>query len=154
MKHSKRKLYCFISIYYVRGNGDGWQGFPICSVVKNLPASARDTGEVGSVHGSPRSSGEGNGHPLQYFCLKNPMNKGAWRASLHGVTKSWRRLSDLAYTAITIGILLYTVISLMIRIFILAVIISHHERFNNFLDCCSVSEFFRYIYLFPSVGVC
>ena len=87
MKHSKRKLYCFISIYYVRGNGDGWQGFPICSVVKNLPATARDTGEVGSVHGSPRSSGEGNGHPLQYFCLKNPMNKGAWRASLHGVTE-------------------------------------------------------------------
>ena len=45
------------------------------SVVNNLPAKARDTG---SIPGSGRSSGEGNGNPLQYSCLENPMNRGAW----------------------------------------------------------------------------
>ena len=38
--------------------------------------------------------GEGNGNPLQYSCLENPMDRGAWRATVHGVTKSWTRLSD------------------------------------------------------------
>ena len=50
-------------------------GFPGGSVVKNLPANARDTG---SISGSGRSLGEGNGNPLLYPCLGNPMDKGAW----------------------------------------------------------------------------
>ena len=49
--------------------------FPGGSVVKNLPANTR---EVGSIHESGRSPGEGNGNPLQYSCLKNPMDRGAW----------------------------------------------------------------------------
>ena len=53
-------------------------------VVKNLPASA---GDVGSISGSGRSPGGGNGNPLQY-CLENSIDKGAWRAPVHGVTKS------------------------------------------------------------------
>ena len=60
-------------------------------MVKNLPADARDTG---SIPGSARSPGEGNGNPLQYSCLENPMDGGAWLATVHGVAKSRTRLSD------------------------------------------------------------
>ena len=52
------------------------------SVIKNPPAS---TGDAGSIPGSGRSPGEGNGNPLQYSCLENPMDKGVWRAKVHGV---------------------------------------------------------------------
>ena len=62
--------------------------------VKNLPASAGDMGDAGSVPGLGRSPGEGNGSPLQYSCLENPMARGAWRATVHGVTKSQTQLSD------------------------------------------------------------
>ena len=58
--------------------------FPSGSMVKNLPANAGDTG---SVPGLGRSPGEGNGNPLQYSCLGNPMDRGAWQATVHGVTK-------------------------------------------------------------------
>ena len=54
-------------------------GFPGGSAVKNLPANAGDTGDVGSIHGSRRSSGGGNDNPLQYSCLENPMDRGAWQ---------------------------------------------------------------------------
>ena len=60
-------------------------GFLGSSVVKNLPANAVDTG---LVPGLGRSLGEGNGNPLQYFCLGNPMDRGAWLPTVHGVTKS------------------------------------------------------------------
>ena len=60
-------------------------GFPGASVVKNLPANAGDTG---LVPGSGRSPGEGNGDPLKYSCLENSMNRGAWRAAVHGVAES------------------------------------------------------------------
>ena len=63
-------------------------GFPGGSVVKNLPASAGDARDMGSIPGSGRSSGGGNGTPLQYSCLGNPMDKGAWWALVHGVAKS------------------------------------------------------------------
>ena len=53
-------------------------------MVKNLPASA---GDLGSIPGSGRSPGEGNGNPLQYSCLGNPMDKRAWQAIVHGVAK-------------------------------------------------------------------
>ena len=59
-------------------------GFPGGSVVENLPAIAED---VGLIPGSERYPGEGNGNPLQYSCLGNPMDRGAWRATVHGVTK-------------------------------------------------------------------
>ena len=58
-------------------------------VVKNLPANARDTGDVGSVSESGKSLGGGNGNPLQYSSLGNPMDRGAWQATVHRVTKSW-----------------------------------------------------------------
>ena len=61
----------------------------VALVVKNSPASAGDVRDVGSIPGSGRSPGEGNSNPLQYSCLENPMDRGAWRATVHGVTKSW-----------------------------------------------------------------
>ena len=59
--------------------------------------SAYDAGDPGSIPGSGRSSGEENGNPLQYSCLENPMDKGAWQATVHGVAKSQTRLNNFAY---------------------------------------------------------
>ena len=61
--------------------------FPGDPVVKNLPANAGDTGDVGSIPGSGRSPGVGNDNPLQYSCLENPMDRGAWWATVHGGLK-------------------------------------------------------------------
>ena len=58
-------------------------------VVKNLPAKVGDTRDKGLIPGSERSPKRGNGHPLQYSCLKNPMDRGAWCATVHEVTKTW-----------------------------------------------------------------
>ena len=64
--------------------------FPGGSEVKNLLC---DTGDSGSIPGSGRSLGEGNGNLVQYSCLENPMDRGAWRATVHGVAKE----SDMTY---------------------------------------------------------
>ena len=63
------------------------------SVVKNLPAKAGDTRDVGSIPGSGRSLGGGNGNPVQYSCLENSMDRGAWWATVYGVTKGQIQLS-------------------------------------------------------------
>ena len=63
-------------------------GFPGGSVVKKVPANA---GDMGSIPGLGRSPEEGNGNPLQYSCLRNPIDRGAWWATVHGV----RRESDM-----------------------------------------------------------
>jgi len=54
--------------------------------------SAYDTGELGSTPGSGRSSGEGNGNPFQHSCLENSMDRGAWWATVHGITKEWDKI--------------------------------------------------------------
>ena len=61
-------------------------GFPSGSVVKNLPANP---GDSSLIPGSGRSPGEGNGNPLQYSCLGNSMDRGAWWATVHGFAKEW-----------------------------------------------------------------
>ena len=61
-------------------------------VVKNLPASTGDLRDVGSVPRLGRSPGERNGNPLQYSCLENPMDRGAWQATVHRVAKSQTQL--------------------------------------------------------------
>ena len=61
-------------------------------------ASAYNAGDQGSIPGSGRSPGEGNGNPLQYSGLENPMDGGAWQATVHGATKSQIRLSDFTFT--------------------------------------------------------
>ena len=67
-----------------------FEGFPGSAVVKNLPANAgdRDTRDVGLIPGSGRSPGGGNGNPLQYSCLENSMDRGAWQASLYEIAQS------------------------------------------------------------------
>ena len=67
------------------------------SVVKNLSANTRDVRDMDSIPGSRRSPGGGNGNPLQYSFLENPMDREAWWATVHGVTKSQTRLSMEAY---------------------------------------------------------
>ena len=68
-----------------------FEGFPGGPLVKNLPANA---GSAASIPGPGRSSREGNGNPLQHSCLENSMDKGAWRATVHGVVKSQTWFSD------------------------------------------------------------
>ena len=63
-------------------------GSQVVLVVKNLPANAGDRGEVGSVSELGRSPVEGHGNPLQYYCLENPTDRGAWWATVHGVAES------------------------------------------------------------------
>ena len=58
-------------------------------VVKNPPANAGDKRDMGWIPGSGRSPGGINGNPLHYSCLENPMDRGAWRATVHRVAKSW-----------------------------------------------------------------
>ena len=64
--------------------------FPGGSGCKNL-------GDLGSISGSGRSPAEGNGNPLQYSCLENPMDRGAWQATVHGVAKSQTQLNDFTH---------------------------------------------------------
>ena len=71
-------LLCFIQLL----------GFPGDTGVKNLLANAGDTRDAGSILGSGISPGEGNGNPLKYSCLENSMDRGAWQATVYGVTKS------------------------------------------------------------------
>ena len=71
-------------------------GSQVALVVKNPPANARDTRDMGSVSGSGRTSGGGHGNPLQYSCLENPMDRGAWRATVHRVARVRHDGSDLA----------------------------------------------------------
>ena len=59
----------------------------VALLVKNPPASARDVKDLGSIPGSGRSPGEGNGNLFQYSCQENPMDRGAWRTAVHGVAK-------------------------------------------------------------------
>ena len=68
-------------------------GFPGGTMVKNLPSNAGDARDVGLILRSERSLGEGNGNPLQYSCLENSMDRGAWWIIVHGVSKSQKWLS-------------------------------------------------------------
>ena len=61
------------------------------------PANTGDTGDRGSIPGSGRSLGRGNGNPFQYCCLENPMDRGVWWATDHPITKSWTQLSTCAW---------------------------------------------------------
>ena len=71
-------------------------GLPWWLMGKESTYNTGDTGEASSIPGSGRSPGEENGNPLQYSCLENSVDRGAWRAVVHGVTKSWTQLGDWA----------------------------------------------------------
>ena len=72
------------------------EGLPCGSEVKSLPANA---GDKGSIPGLGRVSGERNGNSVHYSCLENTMDRGAWRATVHGVAKSWLQLRNWTTTA-------------------------------------------------------
>ena len=77
-------------------------GLPGGGMQKNLPANARDTGNMNSIPGSGRSPGEGNGNPLQYSCLESPMDRGAWQTTVLGIAKSQTWLSNWAHIHIQV----------------------------------------------------
>ena len=64
----------------------------VALVVKNPPTNAGDISNAGSIPGSGRSPGAGNGNPLQNSCWENPVDRGAWKGTVHRVTKSWTGL--------------------------------------------------------------
>ena len=80
-------------------------GFPVALVVKNLPANAGDIRDTVSIPGSGRSTGEGNDNPLQYSCLENPMDRGAWQAIVCRVAKSrtWLKWLSTAHNLCSQG---------------------------------------------------
>ena len=71
--------------------------FGVCPGGSEVKASACNAGDLGLIPGSRRSPGEGNGNQVQYSCLENPMDGGAWWATVYGVTKSWTWLSDFIF---------------------------------------------------------
>ena len=79
-------------------------GYPGGLVVKN-PPECRGAGDVGLIPGLGRSPGGGQGNALQYSCLENPMDRGAWRAMVYGVAKSWTLLSMYIHAGYTSGYL-------------------------------------------------
>ena len=88
-------------------------------MVKNLPASAGDMRDLCSIPGSGRSPGGGHGDPLQYSCLKNPVDRGAWRATVHVVAKSQtqKQLSMHAYTTIHLYCIVHKVTIVDLRLY-------------------------------------
>ena len=72
-------------------------------MVKNPPANAEDAEDLGSIPGLEKSPGGGNGNPLQYSCLENSMDRGAWWAIVYVMAKSWTWLSDWAHASIKIS---------------------------------------------------
>ena len=75
-----------------------YPGFPGGTMVENPPANAGDATDVGPITGLASSPGGGHGNPLQYSCLRNPMDRGTWQATDHGVAKSRIRLSTHTQT--------------------------------------------------------
>ena len=75
---------------------------------KESICNARDTRDAGSIPGSGRSPGEGHGNPLQYSCLENPIDKGAWQATVHGVAKSqtWLKRLSIEEQCLNLGLIL------------------------------------------------
>ena len=88
LKYIERKVVCVCACVCVHKVSNGFLG------VSNDREFACNTGNLGSVPGSGRSPEEGNGYPHKCSCLENSMDRGAWQATVYGVTKSWTRLND------------------------------------------------------------
>ena len=84
------------------GAGCGGSSFPGGTSGKEPASNAGDEREVGSIPGSGRSPGGGHGNPLQYSCLENPMDRGAWRAMVHRVAKGQTRLSNFTHVHVCV----------------------------------------------------
>ena len=104
--------------------------------VKNQPANAGDERDSGLILGSGRFPGVGNGNTLQYSCLENSMDRGAWQAKVHGVTKSWTQLSNWAhncYWTVLSDINFWTLINYE-NVFLASLWILHAPRLYGFLE--------------------
>ena len=104
---TERFIKCFYVIRKIRDirYKVQWVGsLPGGSVVKNLPANARDTGDAGSIPGSRRFPWGGNGNPLQYSCLDNPVDRWAWQGAIHGVAKELDTTERLSTHAQWVGV--------------------------------------------------
>ena len=93
-----------IVLYYFAAWYMDHRAFQVALVVKNLPANAGDIRDMGSIPGSGRSPGGGHGNPLQYSCRQNHMDRGAWWATVHSVTKSQTWLKWLSKYIRIIGL--------------------------------------------------
>ena len=82
-----------VCLFCIKGKGykEGWAS-QVVLVVRNLPANAGDLRDSGLIPGWGRSLGEGHGNPFQYSCLENPMDRGAWWATVHRVARSQTQL--------------------------------------------------------------
>ena len=108
---------CWVFTVVQAFSSGGKQGFivvllnavtsPLCSSVSK--ASACNAGDLDSISRSGRSPGEGNGNPCHYSCLENPMDRGAWQATVHGVSKSWTRPKRVSTQSITEERMLFSV---------------------------------------------
>ena len=94
LKYTKASVWTHVSMYIHISMCLG--ASQVAPVVKNLPADAGGLRDSGSIPGSGRFPGGGHGNPLQYSCLENPTDSGAWRATVHRVAKSWTRLKWLS----------------------------------------------------------
>ena len=92
----KDKLFLLANNWFCRNSVNISQ---VALVVKSLPANAGDIKDTGLIPGLGRSSGERYGNPLQYSCLKNPVDRGAWGTTVHRVTQSWTQLKRLSMHA-------------------------------------------------------
>ena len=103
-----------------------------CTPLLGLPcgsevtASAWTAGDPGSIPESERSPGEGNGNPLQYSCLENPVEGGAWWATVHGISKSQTRLNDFTFT--------YSVNKYIKKVMLMLDIIFLVKKYNLFIN--------------------
>ena len=95
--NGKKKIYIYVCVYiyiYIYIYICIYMASQVVLVIKNLPANAGDTRDMGSISELGKFSGEGSGQSLQYFCLENPMDRGTWCAIVHGVAKTWTRLGN------------------------------------------------------------
>ena len=99
--HSKMVFKLWLGIQYFTGSIH----FPFVVYLGGLEgkASACNAGDLGSIPESGRSPGEGNGTPLQYSCLENPMDGGAWEAAVHGIPKSQTWLSNFTFLSLSLA---------------------------------------------------
>ena len=109
--------------------------FQVVLVVKNLPDNAWDTNDEGLIPESGRSPGEGNGNPIQYPCLENPMDRGTWQATDPGVAKSWTGLKWLSMHALSLKNFQSLIIELNETMFLILGIACFYLQFRLKIKC-------------------